>query len=226
MQIPDITKGNDAIERLLEVTTNPRHRFILMSYARHRFLEFSGHYDDVLADDMMSDHPFYNIQAFGLELEIKSKDEVRAMYRNWAETNQCVFYTEDEQVTVADNFVASKLTVYQQVWKGPLLGTKLLRFLPKGLARYLFIKMLTFRGIKPGLNNMYLCKSQEQWFWSYDDRCRLLREDVFEPDRSTSEVMKLEPHQVLTAARAAELLLPHVKRLPDFDENVLGKKKS
>ncbi len=49
MNIPDITKINVAIDRLLEVTTNPRHRYILMSYARHRALEFSGHYEDVVA---------------------------------------------------------------------------------------------------------------------------------------------------------------------------------
>jgi len=226
MQIPDITKGNIAIDRLLEVTTNPRHRYMLMSYARHRLLEFSGHYDDVLTDEMMSDHPVYNFRAFGLDLIINGKDEVRALYRNWAETNQCVFYAEDEQVTVADNFVASKLTVYQQVWGVTLTGTKFLRLLPKGLSRLLFMKMLSLKGLKPKINQMYLYKSHEQWFWPYDERCRLLREDVLEPDRSTSEVMKLKPTQVLTAARASELLLPHVKPLPDFDEYVLGKKKS
>ncbi len=220
MQIPDITKGNAAIDRLLEVTTNPRHRYMLMSYARHRLLEFSGHYEDVLTDDMMSDHPVYNFRAFGLDLKINGKDQVRALYRNWAETNQCVFYAEDEEVAVGDNFIASKLTVYQQVWGGTLFGTKLLRLLPKWLSRFLFIKMLSLK-VKPSLKNMYLYKSHEQWFWPYDDRCRLLREDVLEPDRSTSEAMKLKPHQVLTSAQAAELLLPHVKPLPDFDEYVL-----
>ena len=226
MQIPDITKGNIAIDRLLEVTTNPRHRYILMSYARHRFLEFSGHYDAVLADDMMNDHPVYSLRAFGLDLKIDGKDEVRSLYRNWAETHQCVFYAEDEQVAVADNFVASKLTVYQQISGATLTGSKLLRILPKGLSREFFMQMLDFKGIKPDENHMYLYKSHEQWFWPYDDRCRLLREDILEPDRSTSEIMKLEPHQVLTAAEASELLLPHVKPLPDFDEYVLGKKKS
>ncbi len=226
MQIPDLTKGNVAIDRLLEVTTNPRHRYILMSYARHRLLEFSGRYEDVLADDMMNDQPVYHFQAFGLHLKIEGKDEVRALYRNWAATNQCVFYAEDETVTVGDNFITSKLTVYQQVWRGTLIVTKLLRLLPKAISRVLFIKLLHFRALKPKLNQMYLYKSREQWFWRYDDRCRLLGEDVLERDRPTSEIMKLEPHQVLTAARASELLLPYVKPLPDFDEYVLGQEKS
>jgi len=71
---------------------------------------------------------------------------------------------------------------------------------------------------------MYLYKNLEQWFWPYDDRGRLLGEDVFEIDRSAAEIRKLEPSEVLTAARASELLAPIIKRLPDFDEYVLGKK--
>lgn len=219
----DITKCNIAIDKLLEVTTNRRHRYILMSYARHRHLEFSGNYEAVLTDEMMADHPIYTIRALGIDLTIDGKDEVRTMYRNWAETNQCVFYIEDEQVAVADNFVASKLISYQQVWGGTLLGTKVLGILPKGLSRELFLDMLKFKGIKADVNHMYLYKSHEQWFWPYDDRGRLMREDVLEPDRSTSDVIKLDPADVLTAARATELLGPLIKPLPSFDEYVLGK---
>jgi hypothetical protein len=68
---------------------------------------------------------------------------------------------------------------------------------------------------------MYLYRNLEQWFWPYDDRGRLLGEDVFEVDRSAAEIRKLEPSEVLTAARSKELLAPIIKRLPDFDEYVL-----
>jgi hypothetical protein len=34
----------------------------------------------------------------------------------WADTNQSIFFAENEQVAVADNFVASTVTVHQQVW--------------------------------------------------------------------------------------------------------------
>ncbi len=224
MNIPDITKINVAIDRLLEVTTNPRHRYILMSYARHRALEFSGHYEDVVAEDMMNPHPVYTIRALGVNMLIDGKDEVRALYRNWAETNQCVFYIEDEQVAVADSFVASRLVVYQQIWGGTLVGTKVLSHLPKGLSRELFLEMLKLRKIPLEVDWMYLYRNLEQWFWPYDDRGRLLGEDIFEIDRSAAEIRKLEPSEVLTAARASELLAPIIKRLPDFDEYVLGKK--
>ena len=39
MQKFDVTKLNAAIDRLLETTQNPRHRFLLMAYSRHRYLE-------------------------------------------------------------------------------------------------------------------------------------------------------------------------------------------
>jgi hypothetical protein len=70
---------------------------------------------------------------------------------------------------------------------------------------------------------MYLYKGHEQWFWPYDERGRLMREDILEPDRSTSDVIKLDPADVLTAARASQLLGPLIKPLPSFDEYVLGK---
>jgi len=38
----DITKLNVAIDKLLETTENPRHRFLLQSYSRHRYLEVAG----------------------------------------------------------------------------------------------------------------------------------------------------------------------------------------
>jgi hypothetical protein len=36
----DVTKVNLAIDKLLEVTDNPRHRFLLMAFYRHRLLEY------------------------------------------------------------------------------------------------------------------------------------------------------------------------------------------
>jgi hypothetical protein len=218
----DITQCNAAIDKLLEVTTNPRHRFLLMAYARHRHLEFSGRYEEVLTDDMMNDHPVYTLRALGVDTMIDGRDEVRKLYRNWAETNQCVFYIENEQVAVADNFVASSLTSYQQIWGGTLKASKLLGILPKGLTHEFFIKLLEFKGIKADLNSMYLYKTHEQWFWPYDDRGRLLREDILEPDRSKADIIKLDPSDVLTAEHAAKLLAPLIKPLPSFDEMVLG----
>ena len=48
----DVTKTNVAVERLLEVTENPRHHYLLEAYNRHRYLEMAGRYPgDLLAAD-------------------------------------------------------------------------------------------------------------------------------------------------------------------------------
>ncbi|MEP6618741.1 MAG: hypothetical protein ABJE47_05485 [bacterium] len=222
----DITKANEGIDKLLAITTNPRHRYILMAYSRHRYLEFSGRYDEVLADDMMVENPVYNLHALGFNTQINGKEEVRKLYRYWAETNQCIFYGENEQVAVADNFVASTVTAYQQVWGASITASKVMGFLPKGLSKELLLKLMDFHGLKPDPDSMYLYKNFEETIWPYDDRCRLMREDVIEPDPSKAEIIKLAPADVMTTAQAAKLLAPFVKPLPNFDEYVLGKKPS
>lgn len=219
----DITQSNIGIDKLLAVTTNPRHRYILMSYSRHRYLEFSGRYDEVLADDMMVENPMYNLHALGFNTTITGKDDVRALYKYWADTNQCIFYGENEQVAVADNFVASTVMAHQQVWGGSILSSKALGLLPKGLSHDLLIKLIEFKGLKAEPNCMYLYSNFEETVWPYDDRCRLMREDVIEPDPSKAQITKLDPADVLTTAQAAALLAPLIKPLPNFDEYVLGK---
>ena len=219
----DITKSNLGIDNLLAITTNPRHRYILMNYSRHRYLEFSGRYDEVLADDMVVENPVYNLHALGFNTTITGKEEVRSLYRFWAETNQCIFYGENEQVAVADNFVASTVLAHQQVWGKSITASKVLGHLPRGLSQALLLKMLDAKGMKADPDSMYLYTAFEETIWPYDDRGRLMREDVMEPDPSKAQIVKLDPADVLTTAQAAKLLAPLIQPLPSFDQMVLGK---
>jgi hypothetical protein len=219
----DITKSNAGIDKLLAVTTNPRHRYILMSYSRHRYLEFSGRYDEVLADDMIVENPMYNLHALGFNTTISGKENIRSLYKYWAETNQCIFYGENEQVAIADNFVASSVMAHQQVWGGSILSSKALGLLPKCLSQELLLKLLSMKGLKAEPDCMYLYSAFEETIWPYDDRGRLMREDVIEPDPSQAQIVKLDPADVLTTAQAAKLLAPLIQPLPNFDQFVLGK---
>ena len=88
----DVTKLNVAIDRLLEVTENPRHRFLLMAYSRHRYLEIAGRYEEIFAPDMMSMDPVYNFNQAGNETVLRGQDQVKSLYRMWAETNQSIFF--------------------------------------------------------------------------------------------------------------------------------------
>ena len=196
-----ITKTNDAIDELLKITTKPRHRFLLQAYYRHRFLEIAGRYEEIFAPDMMVDHPVYHFKALGITKTLAGREAVMGLYSMWAKTNQSIFYAEDEQLAVADNFIASVSTAYQQT-----LGRSLIA-----------------NGIEvDDENGMYIYKAREEMIWPYDDQCRLIGEDVWEPDPGQAEIVKLDPADVITTEEAARLLNPLIKELPAYDEAVHG----
>lgn len=192
----DVRRTNDAIDRLLAVTTNPRHRFLLQAFHRHRFLEIAGRYEEIFAPEMMAESPVYHFDYARMEATVKGQD-VKGLYAHWAQTNQTIFYAVTEQVAVADNYVASVGTLYQQ-----RLGSE-----------------LAARGYEiddPNAYYLYLAIGAQQ-VWPYDDQGRLVGEDVWEPKADEAKITKLDPADVLTTARAAELLAPLIKPLPAFD---------
>jgi hypothetical protein len=195
----DIIKTNVAVERLLAVTDNPRHRFLLMSYYRHRFLAIAGRYEDIFMPDMLADNPVYHFHALGINAKLVGEEAVKSLYTLWARTDQSILYPENEQVAVADNFIASVATVYQQAWG----------------------KALIVNGIEVDDEDaMYIYKAREEMIWSYDDRGRKSGEDVWEPDPTKAEITKLDPADVITTLDAAKLLDPLIKPLPSFGEVV------
>jgi hypothetical protein len=219
----DITKSLQPVEQLVTVTSSPRQRYLLLAFLRHLYLEMSGQYDDVLSDDMMVENPVYNLHALGFNTTITGKDNVRSLYKFWADTNQTVFYGENVQAAVADGYIALTVQAHQQVWGGSILSSKVLGLLPKGLSSELLLKLLAAKGLEAKPDQMYLYSNFEESIWPYDDRGRLLREDVLEPLPQNAQITKLDPADVLTTAQAAALLAPFIKPLPNYDEYVLGK---
>lgn len=226
MATRDITQGGAGIDRVLAVTTNPRHRFLLMAYRRHLYLEMSGRYDEVFTPDMMVEHPVYNLHALGFNQRLEGIDQIRGLYRMWAETNQTIFYAENLQVAVADNFIAASVTAYQQVWGGSIVMSKGLKVLPRGLSHDVLVGLLRVKGLQADPHCMYLYKNLEETIWPYDDRGRLMREDVWEPAPERAEIIPLRHDEILTTADAARQLAPFIEPLPSFDEYVLGRKPS
>lgn len=194
----DITRTNIAVERLLEVTENPRHRFLLQAYNRHRYLEMAGRYREIFAPDMTVAHPVYRFELFGESFTLNGRDEVEAIYRQWTLTHQCIFYAEDEELAVGDHMIVSRGVMYQQTPGAVLLAA----------------------GVDADPDGWYLAKAHEVMVWPYDERGRLIGEDVWEYDPSAREFLELAPEDVLTAQRAGELLAPLIKPLPLFDEVV------
>lgn len=196
----EITKQNVAVERLLEQTTNPRHRYLLQAYLRHRYLESAGRYQEILEPELTVEHPVYRFTLVGQpSFKLEGREQVEALYRHWTETDQCVFYVEDELASVGDHMVVGRGTAYQQT-----LGSALVE-----------------GGVDADPSAMYLTKSKIAMIWPYDDRCRLLGEDVWEFDDTAREYIRLDPADVLTAQQAGELLAPFIKPLPAFDDSLL-----
>jgi hypothetical protein len=82
--------------------------------------------------------------------------------------------------------------------------------------------MLAKENIEADENAMYLYSSRLYMIWPYDDRGRLIGEDVWETDPDKATIVKLDPTDVLTTAEAGKALAPLIKPLPSFDEMVLG----
>ncbi len=220
----DVTKLNVAIDKLLAATTNPRHRFPLQAYSRHRYLEVAGRYEEIFAPEMMGPNPCYHFQAEGMHAKLEGQEAVKNLYRMWAEKNQSIFYIENEQVAVADNFVASVANYHQQLWGTALTLNKVTSYLPGFLSNAVLKKVLAKHGLRADENAMYLYSSVIEMVWPYDDRGRLIGEDVWEPDPDKATIVKLDPADVLTTAESTKLLAPLIKPLPSFDEMVLGGK--
>ena len=196
----DITKQNEAVERVLAVTTNPRHRYLLQAYLRHRYLESAGRWEEILAPEMTVDDPTYRFNLIGQPpFTLQGKDQVGMLYKHWTETDQAVFYVEDETVAVGDHMIVGRGTSYQQT-----LGSALVE-----------------AGVDADPDAMYLSRSRIAMIWPYDDRGRLLGEDVWEFEGTGADYTKLDPADVLTAQQAGDLLAPYIKDLPAFDDSML-----
>jgi hypothetical protein len=77
----DVTNLNVAIDSLLETTTNPRHKFLLMAYSRHRYLEVAGRYEEIFAPDMMAKEPRYHFTMGGGEVVLTGQEHVKSLYK-------------------------------------------------------------------------------------------------------------------------------------------------
>jgi hypothetical protein len=128
----------------------------------------------------------------------EQESEVEGHQAQWTETDQCIFYAEDEQLAVGDNMIVSRAILYQQT-PGAVLAAG---------------------GVPADESATYLARMNIVMIWPYDDRCRLIGEDVWEYETAGREFIKLEPEDVLTAAQSGELLAPLIKPLPSFAEAV------
>lgn len=199
----DITQTNQAVDRLLERTDDPRQRYLLTNFHRHRSLEIAGRFEEIFAPEMTVPEPVYHFNEGRIPTTLTGRDAVRGLYALWTKTAECIFYAEDEQLAVGDHHISSNAIAYQQ---RPALALVALGFDVDDLGAH------------------YLHRSRQLMLWGYDARGRLTGENVWEVDPSSTTIVKLDEADVMTPAAARELLDPLTPELPPFDEATMGVK--
>ena len=165
---------------LLEETTKPLHRAILLNFWRHVHLEGAGDYERIVAPDMMVDEPVYRVTWGANPAVITGKEGVLAFYGSVGES---VLWHSDDRLAVGDWGVCDEITFHQ------LAGGADLRAI----------------GYEVGDDDaLYHVSSRQAFVWPYDSRARLAGEHLYE-DKTSLEIEVVDPLEAITPARVREI---------------------
>jgi hypothetical protein len=181
---------------LLERTTNPLHRAILLNFWRHVHLEGSGQYDRILAPDMMVEHPVYRVSWGANPAVIEGKDGVLGFYNS---VGEAVLWHSDDRLAVADWGVCDEITFHQLA-----LGSDL--------------KAIGYAVDRA--DQLYHVYSRQAFIWPYDQRARLAGEHLYE-DKTSLRIEEVDRSEAITPARVREIHREQLSKLeaergPDF----------
>jgi hypothetical protein len=165
---------------LLERTTNPLHRAMLLNFWRHVHLEGAGEFDKIVASDMMVEHPVYRVTWGVNPTVIEGKDGVLGFYNSVGET---VLWNSDDRLAVADWGICDELTFHQ-------------------LARGEGLQAVGYD--VEHADRLYHVSSRQSFIWPYDDQARLAGEHLYE-DKTSMQVEEVDPAEAITPARVREI---------------------
>lgn len=186
----------DDIDELIESTSNPLHRRILINYRRHGLLEVSGRYDELLAENMTVRHPHYRIFEGGEGVILDGMNDVRNFYKMLAEIDMLVMWTGKQKMAVADWGFAGEAE-FSQFVPGKMLGDSVFSSLGDGSE--------TSQESEYDPGAYYLVRRTLAFVWPYDENGNMIGEHVYE-DTNSKVVTRVEDHEVINGKRAAELL--------------------
>jgi hypothetical protein len=165
---------------LLEETTKPLHRAILLNFWRHVHLEGAGEYEQIVAPDMMVDEPVYRVTWGANPAVIEGKDGVLAFYNSVGES---VLWHSDDRLAVGDWGVSDEITFHQ-------------------LARGADLRAVGYDVEDAGA--LYHAASRQAFIWPYDDQARLVGEHLYE-DKTSLVIEEVSPQEAITPARVREI---------------------
>jgi hypothetical protein len=165
---------------LLERTTNPLHRAMLLNFWRHVHLEGAGEYDRILARDMTVDHPVYRVTWGKSPAVIEGKDGVRAFYES---VGEAVLWHSDDRLSVADWGICDEITFHQ-------------------LATGSDLQLIGYE--VEHADKLYHVYSRQAFIWPYDERARLVGEHLYE-DKTSLRMEEVDRSEAITPARVREI---------------------
>jgi hypothetical protein len=182
--------------RLLDRTTNPLHRAILLNFWRHVHLEGAGEYEKIVAADMMVDRPVYRVTWGASPAVIEGKDAVLGFYNS---VGEAVLWHSDDRLAVDDWGVCDEITFHQLA-----IGTDL--------------RAVGYDVDDP--NKLYHVSSRQAFIWPYDEQARLAGEHLYE-DKTSLRIDEVDPDEAITPARVREIHHDQLAKLeaergPDF----------
>jgi hypothetical protein len=165
---------------LLETTTKPLHRAMLFNFWRHVHLEGAGEFDTLAADDMMVEEPVYRITWGASPTVIAGKEGVLSFYRS---VGEAVLWNSDDRLAVADWGICDELTFHQ-------------------LARGADLQAIGYEVDDP--DALYHASSRQAFIWPYDERARLIGENLYE-DKTSLAIEEVSADEAITPARVREI---------------------
>jgi hypothetical protein len=165
---------------LLERTTVPLHRAMLLNFWRHVHLEGAGDFERIVAPDMMVEHPVYRVTWGANPAVIEGKDGVLGFYRS---VGDAVLWHSDDRLSVADWGICDEITFHQ-------------------LAAGADLQAIGYD--VPDPERLYHVASRQAFIWPYDDRARLVGEHLYE-DKTSLAIEEVEPAEAITPARVREI---------------------
>jgi hypothetical protein len=162
--------------QLLDETTNPLHRAILLNFWRHVHLEGAGDYDRIVASDMMVDEPVYRVTWGASPAVITGKEGVLAFYRSVGES---VLWHSDDRLAVGDWGICDEITFHQ-------------------LARGADLAVVGYEVDDP--DALYHVSSRQSFVWPYDSQARLAGEHLYE-DKTSLAMEVVDPDEAITPSR-------------------------
>jgi hypothetical protein len=165
---------------LLDKTTDPFHRAILLNFWRHVHLEGAGDYDKILSPDMTTEHPVYRVTWGANPAVIEGKAGVLAFYNS---VGEAVLWHSDDRLSVADWGVCDEIT-FHQLGKGADL------------------RAIGYQIEHP--DRLYHVYSRQAFIWPYDERARLVGEHLYE-DKTSLRIEEVDPADAITPARVREI---------------------